>query len=158
MTAMNTFSNLFLARQLAQSRRDDAANQLAQVCREQDFAREQMVQLQGYAGETDARWQSSAQLGTAPELLRHHYQFMERLTQAIGLQQNTLARIQERVDAARQAQVQADVYLNGLDVLIKKRQAQVAVQLRRQDQKQMDEFAAMQTQRKAALWQPEDLS
>ena len=155
---MPAFKSLFLARQLAESRRDEAANQVAQVLREQAFAQSQMAQLQGYADETDARWQASAQQGAAPEMLRHHYQFMGRLSQAIELQQHTLARMQERVDAVRQALVQAEVYLSGLDVLIKKRQAQVAAQMQRRDQKQMDEFAAMQTQRKLAMLQEEDMS
>ena len=57
-----------------------------------------------------------------------------------------------------QALVQAEVYLSGLDVLIKKRQAQVAAQMQRRDQKQMDEFAAMQTQRKLAMLHQEDMS
>lgn len=153
---MPAFKSLFLARQLAEARRDEAANQLAQVQREQGFADGQMAQLQGYADETEARWQASAQQGAAPELMRHHYQFMGRLSQAIELQQQTLVRVQERVAAARQQLVQAEVYLGGLDVLIKKRQAQVAAQMQRRDQKQMDEFAAMQTQRQAALRQHED--
>jgi flagellar FliJ protein len=153
---MPAFKSLFLARQLAEVRRDEAANQLAQVQREQGFADGQMAQLQGYADETEARWQASAQQGAAPELMRHHYQFMGRLSQAIELQQQTLARVQERVAAARQQLVQAEVYLGGLDVLIKKRQAQVAAQMQRRDQKQMDEFAAMQTQRQSVLRQHED--
>ncbi|MEY4756173.1 MAG: hypothetical protein RJA34_1071 [Pseudomonadota bacterium] len=153
---MPAFKSLYLARQLAETRRDEAANQLTQVQREQGFADGQMAQLQGYSDETEARWQASAQQGAAPELLRHHYQFMGRLSQAIELQQQTLARVQERVAAAHQQLVQAEVYLGGLDLLIKKRQAQVAAQMQRRDQKQMDEFAAMQTQRQAVLQQQED--
>ena len=155
---MSEFKNLLLARQLAEQRRDEAAAVASQVQREQNFALAQMDQLESYARETQGRWQTSAQLGAAPELLRHHYQFMGRLDQAIEMQRSAMQRLHERALVARQSVVDAEVYLGGIERVLKNRQAQALVVARRRDQKQMDEFAAMQTQRKLAQHHIEELS
>jgi len=111
-------------------------------------AQGQMQQLQQYAQEMDTRWTHGAhRSSTTPELLHHQYQFMGRLTQAIGLQEGVLQSAQRRVDAARQMLVQAEQRLASLKQVLALRQAERAALLRRSEQKQMDEFAAQQYQR-----------
>ena len=117
------------------------------MLRAQAFAQEQMNQLQQYAKETDQRWAQSAQKSTTPELLHHQYQFMERLNQAIALQGGAVANASRRADLAKQDVVQAELRLASLKQVLSHRQSVLAKELQRRDQKQMDEFASLQTQR-----------
>ncbi len=144
---MTAFKSLALAIDLASVRRDQAIAQWQAMLRAQAFAQEQMNQLQQYAKETDQRWAQSAQKSTTPELLHHQYQFMERLNQAIALQGGAIANASRRADLAKQDVVQAELRLASLKQVLSHRQAAQAKELQRRDQKQMDEFASLQTQR-----------
>jgi flagellar FliJ protein len=148
---MADFRSLLLAIDLAGAKRDQALAQLQDAQRSYAFAQEQMRQLQQYAQETDQRWMQGAQRITTPELLHHQYQFMGRLTQAIGLQEGALAGSLRRVDAARQGVVQAELRLASLKQVLAQRQAVQVRQQARQEQKQMDEFAAQQTLRQQRI-------
>lgn len=148
---MADFGSLRLAIDLAGVKRDQALTQLQDVQRAYAFAQEQMRQLQQYAQETDQRWMQGAQRITTPELLHHQYQFMGRLTQAIGLQEGALASNLRRVEAAKQGVVQAELRLASLKQVLAQRQAALGRQQARQEQKQMDEFAAQQTLRKQRI-------
>ena len=144
---MADFRSIVLAIEVAAVKRDQAMAQLQDVQRAYAFAQEQMKQLQQYAQETDQRWMQGAQRITTPELLHHQYQFMGRLTQAIALQEGALASTLRRIQVAKQTVVQAELRLASLkQVLARRQEAQLRLQVR-QEQKQMDEFAAQQTQR-----------
>jgi flagellar FliJ protein len=84
-------------------------------------------------------------------MLHHHYQFMERLNQAITLQDGVLASNRQRVEAARQLLIQAEFRLASFKQVLATRQAAVTKTRQRQEQKQMDEFASRQTQRQQRL-------
>lgn len=144
---MAALKSLILAIELAEMKRDQAMAQLQTSLQAQAFAQDQMHQLQQYAQETEQRWLQNAQKSTTPELLHHHYQFMGRLNQAISLQNGALANAGQRVDAARQVVLQAEFRLASLKLVLSSRQADLARTQQKRDQKQMDEFAALQTQR-----------
>ena len=148
---MPDFRSLLLAIDLAAVKRDQAMAQLQEMQRAHAFAEEQMRQLQQYAQETDQRWIQGAQRITTPELLHHQYQFMGRLTQAIGLQEGALVSTQRRVDAAKQGVLQAELRLASLKQVLAQRQAALSQRQARQEQKQMDEFAAQQTLRQQRI-------
>jgi flagellar FliJ protein len=145
---MPKFSSFRLAIEMAESKRDQALAELKRKRQGLAFAQSQMQQLMQYASETELRWTRNAQLSTTPELMRHHYQFMERLQQAIGLQETVLTNSQRTVQTAEQVLLQAEVRLAGLKQVLTQRLAEVDKQQQRQDQKQMDEFAALQTLRR----------
>jgi flagellar FliJ protein len=144
---MSAFKSLALAIELATAKRDQALAQLQAMWRAHAFAQEQMDQLRQYAVETDQRWTQGAQKSTTPELLHHHYQFTGRLEQAIALQDGALGNAMQRVEAAKQALLQTELRLASLKQVLTHRQASVAKVQHKRDQKQMDEFAALQTQR-----------
>ena len=148
---MAEFKSLALAIELATVKRDQAMAQWQTTLQAQGFAQDQMSQLQQYARETDQRWMQGAQKSTTPELLHHQYQFMGRLNQAIALQEGVLGNAARRVDEAKQVQVQAELRLASLKLVLGQRQAARAKELQRRDQKQMDEFAAQQTQRQLRI-------
>jgi flagellar FliJ protein len=109
-------------------------------------------QLEGYANETDSRWVGSVtSLGLSSELIRHHYQFMERLQHAIGMQSSAINNLDWQLDRAQKALLQAEFRLSGLNQVLKKRQAEADQVQRRREQRQMDEFAALQYSRTHAV-------
>ncbi|MHB8948844.1 MAG: flagellar export protein FliJ [Rhodoferax sp.] len=147
---MSAVKSFLLAIELATRKRDAAAQGLMRVQSTCLFAQDQMSQLEVYAAETASRWTAAAQSGTTPELLRHHYQFLDRLQQAIGLQQGVLANENLKLEHAKQLVLEAEFRLVSLQQVLKKKQAALALIQARREQKQMDEFAALQTRRTTA--------
>jgi flagellar FliJ protein len=76
---------------------------------------------------------------------------MARLQQAVELQQGALATSASKVQAAEQQLLQAEFRIASLKLVIGKRQDDLAKAQQRQEQKQMDEFASMQTLRQDRL-------
>lgn len=148
---MSGQKTLLLAIDLATSRRDEAQVHLRNLLHAQAHAQDQMQQLQQYAVETGQRWLKGAQVSTTPEMLRHHYQFIGRLEQAIVLQEGVLANHAQRIEAARQQLLQAECRLGSFKQLLATRRLAVARTRQRQEQKQMDEFASQQSQRQQRL-------
>ena len=139
---MTIDGGLVVAIELAERKRDEAGQALANALRRQDNATQQQVQLESYALDTQGRWSVAAQSETTPQLIGHYYQFMDRLEQTITLQQGVIADMQRQCQLARQALLAADVHLAGLQRLLAKRHREHARTAARQEQRQSDEFAA----------------
>lgn len=148
---MSALKSVLLAIEHASLRRDELAKAVARVERSQTFARDQMAQLKGYAADTDARWTGSGTRGLSLELVRHQYQFMDRLQQAIELQSGVLANTARQLELAKANLMQAEIRLSGLNQILKSRQIAMLSQQRRREQRQTDEFAALQYTRNRAL-------
>lgn len=144
---MSVLKSVALAIDLATAKRDQAGRVLAQLNRAHLFAQDQMAQLEVYAAETDTKWTTAAQISATPELMRHHYQFMGRLYQAIELQKGVLESSNIKVSTAKQQLLEADFRLASLKLVLEKKKADLSQLQSRREQKQMDEFAAMQTSR-----------
>lgn len=148
---MSELKSVQLAIELAARDRDERAKIVARVERSLGFVHDQMAQLQGYAAETDARWIGSAERNVSPELMRHHYQFMDRLQQAISLQSGAIVNTKRQLEQAKANLLRAEFRLSGLNQVLKSRQASQQCKERRREQRQTDEFAAMQHARNRAL-------
>jgi flagellar FliJ protein len=148
---MAALKSLLLAIDLATGQRDQARAQMQRTMQADAFAQGQMQQLKQYAQETEQRWMQGAQISTSPEMLQHHYQFMARLNQAILLQDGVISGTRQRVDAAKQVVLQAEFRLASFKQVLAGRQAALAKTQQRREQKQMDEFASLQTQRQQRL-------
>jgi flagellar FliJ protein len=153
---MSGLKSVLLAIQVATLRRDQAAAVLLQLQQSQAFAQEQMSQLQTYADETEARWAKAAQISVTTEMMRHHYQFMDRLHQAVVLQESVLGQWGSKVDRARKHWLETEFRVTSLKQVLKNKEAELAVVQGRREQKEMDEFAAMQTRRTVQQTQEED--
>lgn len=140
---MSKFRAIQLAIDLATRARDALAQKHAQAVRNLDFARGQMDQLKGYVGETDQRLMSHGSVSLAPELIRHHYQFMERLQQAVTMQEGVIANLERQLDMAHKALLQAEFKLAGLQQVLKQRRASLQAKEDRREQRVTDEFAAV---------------
>lgn len=139
---MSAVKSFLLAIEMATRKRDQANQALMRTQSSHAFAQNQMSQLETYAGETESRWTAAAQISTSPELMRHHYQFMDRLHHAIGLQNGALENELRKVEAAKKLVLEAEFRLVSLKQVLKKKQADLSVLQSRSEQKQMDEFAS----------------
>ena len=150
-SVMSALKSVQLAIEHATLRRDALAKAAADVERSIDFARAQMAQLQGYAADTDSRWTGAATRGVSVELMRHQYQFMDRLQQAITLQAGVIDQSERQLEQAKVNLLQAEVRLLGLNQILKARQDTLLRTQRQRQQRHTDEFAAMQYTRNRAL-------
>jgi flagellar FliJ protein len=141
---MSALRSIRLAIDLATRKRDDAHKGFMQVQRSHLFAQDQMAQLENYAKDTEVRWTRSAQVSATPELLGHHYQFMGRLRHAIDLQRIVLIETGVQLDQAKKNLLDAEFRVFSLEHVLKKKQIDALAVQSRKEQKQMDEFAALQ--------------
>ena len=147
---MAQLSGLRVAIALAERRRDAAAAELARVRAGARAAQGQLDQLQGYAGETEGRWTQQAQVLATPELLQHHYQFMTRLYQALEMQRGVMQQHERHVELHITRLREAELRLGSLQKVVARKLLDAQRQTLRREQKDVDEFAALQSRRNAA--------
>ena len=141
---MSSLNSLAVAVEAASRKRDDARKVLQDVLAAQQAAQAQLDQLQGYAGELQARWGARADTTMKPEVMYHHYQFMDRLGHAAGVQTTVVGDHAARVEKARRTLLDAELRLASLRKVMEKRKADLDLVQMRGDQKQTDERAALQ--------------
>jgi len=146
---MSAFKALELVITQASLERDAQMRRYAQAQRTLQHAQGQLDQLQSYAGDTDVRWTRGQAFDLSAELVRHHYQFVGKLQNAIHLQTGVLANLQRQLDAAHQRLVQAEARVASFKQVLKKRQAAQRLQQGRQEQRATDAFAALRHRRDA---------
>ena len=106
---MSALRAVLLAIEHATLKRDAMAKALAVVERNMGFARSQMEQLESYSVDTDKRWTGAATQGVSVELMRHQYQFMDRLQQAITMQAGVMTQSTAQVEQAKAKLLDAEV-------------------------------------------------
>lgn len=153
---MSKFRALELAIDQATRQRDDEARKHAQAQRTLQYAHGQLSQLQNYAGDTDARWMGGHAVNLSAELIKHHYQFMDRLHGAIAQQQGVIANLERQLALAHQGLLKAEYRLAGIKQVLKTRRAAQQVELQRREQRVTDEFAAMRHARNQAAANKEE--
>ncbi|MCX7227006.1 MAG: flagellar FliJ family protein, partial [Burkholderiales bacterium] len=110
-----------------------------------------------YPDETEARSSRAAHISVTTEMKRHHYQYMDRLHQAVIMQEGVLAQWGSKVERARKHWLETEFRVTSLKQVLKSHEAELALVQARREQKEMDEFAAMQTRRTAQQTLEEDL-
>jgi len=140
---MSLLRTLGVAIDVAGRKRDAASQALGQAQQRQIAAQNQLTQLETYAFETETRWASQAQICALPELMRHHYQFMERLNQAIQMQKQMLLEHVHWVEVAKKNLLEADIRVATLRQVLANKEKDAQLLQHRREQKQMDEFAAL---------------
>jgi flagellar FliJ protein len=141
---MSSLNALQVAIDVAARRRDEALQALMQQQRMQQAGQAQLDQLSLYADQTQQRWGARADTLVQPEVMRHHYQFMGRLDEAIGMQGSVVHNQGVRVELARKALLDAELRLASLKKLVERKQKELAQLQMQREQKQTDERAAMQ--------------
>ena len=141
---MSNLNALSVAIEAATRKRDEAQKLVRSAVAAEQAADAQLHQLEGYADETQARWGVKADATMQPEVMYHHYQFMDRLRHASSIQASVVSEQSGRVRAAQSALLQAELRLSSLRKVIDKRRHDLALLQMRRDQKQTDERAALQ--------------
>ena len=141
---MSSLNALSVAVEVASRKRDDARKVLQDTLAAEQAARAQLDQLEDYARETESRWGMKADTTMQPEVMYHHYQFMNRLGHAASIQNGVVGDQSARVQAAQRALLDAELRLASLRKVVEKRRNDLALQQQRRDQKQTDERAALQ--------------
>jgi flagellar FliJ protein len=155
---MPKFRALELAIDQASRQRDEQARLYAQAQRALSYARNQLDQLQNYSADTDARWVAGRAVNLSVEMVKHHYQFMDRLQNAVHLQQGVLQNLERQLEATHQRVLQAEFRLAGFKQVLKARRAAHSQLLHRREQRATDEFAAQRHIRGRADQSLEDAS
>ena len=141
---MSSLNALSVAVEVASRKRDDARKVLQDTLAAEQAARAQLNQLEDYARETESRWGMKADTTMQPEVMYHHYQFMNRLGHAASIQNGVVGDQSARLQAAQRALLDAELRLASLRKVVEKRRNDFALQQQRRDQKQTDERAALQ--------------
>jgi flagellar FliJ protein len=140
---MSLLRTLALAIDVATLKRDAASKALGAAQQAEIAAQNQLKQLETYALETDIRWATQGKVCAVPELMRHHYQFVERLHHAIQMQKDILLQHAVVVENARNVLMQTEIRVATLKQVSAKKQAALTLEQRRREQKQMDELASV---------------
>ena len=135
---------LSVAVEMALRQRDDARRSLQDARSASQAAQAQLDQLEGYARETQNRWGMRPNAAVQPEVMYHHYQFMNRLGHAASIQAGVVGDQAGRVESAQRALLEAELRLTSLRKVVDKRRHDLELQQMRRDQKQTDERAALQ--------------
>ncbi|GDY36911.1 flagellar export protein FliJ [Acidovorax sp. NB1] len=141
---MSSLNSLAVAVDVASRKRDAARKVLQDALAAQQAARAQLDQLEDYARETESHWGVKADTAMQPEVMYHHYQFMNRLGHAASIQTGVVSDQAGRVESAQRALLEAELRLTSLRKVVDKRRHDLELQQMRRDQKQTDERAALQ--------------
>lgn len=128
--------------ELMQRRTDDATQQLARLIAAEQDAKAKLDLLCQYREEYALRFQSSAQSGMSPLQWKNFQDFLARLDEAIGQQQQAVLQSRNRTTAGQAHWQEQRVRLKAIDTLsVRHTKAENAKENRR-EQKLVDEFAA----------------
>lgn len=144
---MTDLRGVDVALELAEQRRDVAGRALAHAVHACQAAREQLAQLDAYAAETRNRWALGARAWATPELMRHYQSFMDRLQQAVDLQQAAVTQHETARAAAQADLLQLEIRIASLTKLMDRRRNERREQAGVLAQKHADEFALLQHRR-----------
>ena len=147
---MNNFRGIQLAIELAIKQRDTFQRRVAVLERNVVAAKAQFGQLQSYAVDKDSGWMHAQSDGFSAEIVRHHYQFVSRLQQAIGMQAEVVTHALAQVEVAKKSLAAAEIRLEGLRQVLNRRLNVKAMLVTRRDQKTTDDFASQSYARRLA--------
>lgn len=128
--------------ELMQRRTDEATQELARLIAAEQDARSKLDLLRQYREEYGQRFQSSAQGGMTPLQWKNFQDFLARLDEAIGQQQQALAQSQGRTAAGQKHWQAQRARLKAIDALSKRHARTEEMKEGRREQKRADEFAA----------------
>ena len=114
---------------------------------------DQLSQLQAYASDKDTRWTQAGTTVFSGELVKHHYQFMDRLQQAMAQQSGVIQSSEVAKEKVAAVLLEAEIRLAGLKEILQLRLRAKDVLQKRREQKQTDEFASQQYARKRAEYE-----
>ncbi|VCU69937.1 Flagellar FliJ protein [Pigmentiphaga humi] len=139
MTSSATLSTLI---DLAQGRKNKAAQEFAQAAAAHSHARERLTLIENYRADYETRMRDQAGAGLDGTLIGNYTRFIRQLSDAVEQQNQEVARCEQHLNATRAAFFEEERKLKSLEILAQREaQRQDAAQAKLL-QKQVDEFAA----------------
>jgi flagellar protein FliJ len=127
---------------LMQNRADEATQKLARLISAEQDAKSKLDLLSQYREEYARRFQSTAQQGMSPLQWKNFQDFLNRLDDAIGQQQQVVANSRNNTAAGQAHWQEQRIRLKAIDTLSDRhRVTELALEVRR-EQKLSDEIAA----------------
>jgi flagellar FliJ protein len=105
-------------------------------------AENQVHQLLAYRGDCERRWSESSRAGTTPTMMHCHQTFIGRLQTAVEMQGEVVKRAQAEVQRGRERLLALELRVASVRKLIERREAALAQQAVRSEQKMFDEIAS----------------
>jgi flagellar FliJ protein len=134
--------------ELMQRRADEATQQLASLIAAEQDAKSRLELLNQYRDEYTQRFHASAQAGLTPQQWKNFQDFLGRLDEAIGQQQQVLTQSQKKTAAGQAHWQEQRVRLKAIDTLSVRHARLEEAKENKREQKLVDEFAARQHSRK----------
>jgi flagellar FliJ protein len=155
---MSKLATIHLALDVAEIRRDEAAKYLASTEQDLAQAKEQILQLEGYVAETDARMVRTGLAMQSMEIVKHQHQFMSRLLQAIALQTVVVRNAEIAHQRAREILVHAEGRVSMTKKIAELRTKEMRALIDRRDQQLTDEMARNMRLRNRQIGEPGEAS
>ena len=126
----------------AQSQRDEAMAEMLQAEAALRQARLQLDQLQDYHADYAQRAPTHGGRSASIELLRSHHAFMERLDQALALQQSQVQSTEVQLQQRKQTLTEREIRVASVRKLLERRGEVQQRSFARQEQSRSDEATA----------------
>lgn len=139
MTSTTTLATLI---ELAEGRKNKAAQEFAQAAAAHSRARERLVLIENYRSDYESRMRNQTGIGLDGTLVGNYARFIQQLTEAVEQQAQEVERCAGHMNATRVAFFGEERKLKSLEILAQREtQRQESTEARR-IQKQIDEFAS----------------
>ena len=126
---------------LATDRLDAAAERMRKAQAAQQQAENTLLQVKGFIQDYQQRMLQQGQAGTSVAQWADFRLFMQKLDDALQQQQREVDRAMQRFLMEKQAWLQQRKQLKSYEVLLAREKARQTLKQRRQEQKNLDEFA-----------------
>lgn len=130
--------------ELMQTRADEKTRQLGQLIAAEQNAKSRLQLLEQYREEYAQKMREAIAQGLTPVALRNYQDFIARIDEAIGQQQQAVVRSQQNTAAGQAAWREQNKRLKAIDTLSQRHDTRERYRENRQDQKLMDEFTSRQ--------------
>lgn len=141
---MATSSALGTLIELATRDTDEAAKRLGKCMKAAEECEQKLALLKQYRDDYAARFQQSLSTGLSASGYRNYQQFLDKLEQAIGSQQQVVREAHARVEREKKAWQDCERKRMSYGTLADRAEKAQQLKDNKRDQKQMDEHAARQ--------------
>jgi len=138
MTSTSTLATLI---ELAEGRKNKAAQEFAQAAAAHSRARERLVLIENYRSDYETRMRNQTGIGMDGTLVGNYARFIQQLTEAVDQQTREVERCASHMNATRAAFFNEERKLKSLEILAQREAQRLETSEAKRLQKQIDEFA-----------------
>lgn len=148
---MSATQSLLIVLEAAEKARDEAVAEHEARRKAYEAARQQAQALTDWRTDYQNRWQAQFRQSGGMEIVRCYQDFMQRLGDAVGAQDQQVAQAEAWMERSRAELVERERRVAAVSKLIDKRVMEKRAMLARQDQKATDEMASRAARLSASM-------